>query len=162
MIFHEEQRLSQSRTRILTAIPPVGISLLLLWQVVLGHPWGKNPMSNGSVIGWTIFLWLIYLRLITIKLITEVRPGEVLVALRGFWRSQRIPLSTVQSVHRVSFNPLTDWGGYGIRMNSRGKAYIAGGNEGIELQLIAGGILLIGSQKLDQLIRAVEEQRRAS
>ena len=49
---------------------------LLIWQVILGHPWGKQPMSNANVIGWTMFLWLIYFRLITVRLVTEVRDRE--------------------------------------------------------------------------------------
>ena len=49
---------------------------LLIWQVILGHPWGEHPMSNANVIGWTVFLWLIYFRLITVRLVTEVRKGD--------------------------------------------------------------------------------------
>lgn len=162
MIFHEEQRLSQSRTRLLTAIPPVAMLLLLIWQVVLGHPWGKNPMSNASLVAWTIFLWLIYLRLMTIKLVTDVQPGEVRVGLRGFWRAQKIPIISVQSVEPVTFDPIADWGGYGVRTTSKGKAYIAGGHEGARLELTGGGIVLIGSQKTRDLVRAINQQRGAS
>ena len=60
-LFYEEQPFRQLRLRILTAIPPVVMTLLAIWQVGLGHRWGKQPMSNGSVIGWAVFLWLIYL-----------------------------------------------------------------------------------------------------
>ena len=64
------------RLRILTAIPPVVMTLLAIWQVGLGHRWGKQPMSNAGVIGWAIFLWLVYLRLITVKLVTDLRHGR--------------------------------------------------------------------------------------
>jgi hypothetical protein len=152
-VFHEEQPLSQTRTRIMTAIPPLGMLLLLIWQVVLGHPWGKNPMSNGALIGWTIFLWLIYLRLMTIKLVTDVRPGELIVAMRGFWRARKIPLDTIKSVTQVTFDPLADFGGYGIRSTSQGKAYIAAGHEGARLELKDGSVVVIGSQKPRDLVR---------
>lgn len=158
-LFHEEQRLSQRRTRLLTAIPPAGMLLLAIWQVALGHPLGKNPMSNGSLIGWTIFLWLVYLRLITSKLVTDVRPGEVRVTMRGLWRKQRISLEKVQAAERVTFNAATDWGGYGIRYTRKGKAYLASGNEGAQLDLAGGGVLLIGSQHAADLVRAIEDAK---
>lgn len=145
----------------LTAIPPVAMLMLLIWQAGLGHPWGRNPMSNASLIGWTIFLWLIYLRLMTIKLVTEVRPGELVVAMRGFWRARRIPLSSVQSVEQVRFDPVRDWGGYGIRSTRKGRAYIASGNEGAQIELTGGERVLIGSQKAGELVRAIHQGRAA-
>src|SRR5579862_2934097 len=107
-LFHEEQSLRQPRLLILTAIPPVAMLLLAIWQVGLGHPWGKQPMSNARIVGWTIFLWLIYFRLITVKLITDVLPGELSVAMRGLWRSYRISLAAVQSVRIVAYDPVAD------------------------------------------------------
>ena len=157
-LFHEEQSLRQRRLLILTAIPPVAMLLLAIWQVGLGHPWGKQPMSNAGIVGWTIFLWLIYFRLITIKLVTEVLPNELSVAMRGLWRSYRISLAAVQSVHAVTFDPVTDWGGYGVRSTARGKAFIANGNKGVELALKKGGVVLVGSQRPDELARALEQQ----
>lgn len=157
-IFHEEQSLRQTRLLILTAIPPVSMLVLAIWQVALGHPWGKQPLSNTSVVGWTIFTWLIYLRLITIQLITDLRPQELSVAMRGFWRSYLIPLANVQSVRVVTFSPLRDWGGYGMRSSSRGKAFIATGNKGVELELTKGGIVLVGSQRPEELAGALNQQ----
>jgi hypothetical protein len=158
-LFHEEQSLRQKRLLVLTAIPPITMTLLAIWQVGLGHRWGNQPMSNGNMIGWTIFLWLVYLRLITIKLVTDLRPNELSIAMRGLWRSFLIPLSSVKSVQVVTFRPLLDWGGYGIRKNKRGRAFTANGNRGVELQLSKGGIVLVGSQRPDELARALEQQR---
>jgi hypothetical protein len=143
------------RLRILLAIPPVLMLGLVLWQVVLGHPWGRQPMSNASIVGWTVFLWLVYFRLVTVRLVTDVRPGEVSVAMRGLWRERRIPLGEIKSAKTVTYDPVRDWGGYGIRTTPRGKAYIAGGNRGIRLELIKGGVILIGSERPEQLERAI-------
>jgi hypothetical protein len=154
-LFHEEQSLRQPRLLILTAVPPVAMLLLAIWQVGLGHPWGKQPMSNASVVGWTIFLWLIYFRLITVKLVTNVLPGELSIAMRGLWRSDRVPFDALQSVRAVTFDPVRDWGGYGVRSTSRGKAYIARGNQAVELELKKGGVVLVSSQRPDELVRAL-------
>ena len=136
-LFREVQRFPMRRVAVALAIPPCGMLCLLIWQVLLGHPWGKQPMSNVSVVFWTVFLWLIYVRLITVRLITEVRSDELVVAMRGIWPARRIPLAGIQSVETVTFDPERDYGGYGIRSSRQGKAYIAGGNRGVRLKLLS-------------------------
>jgi hypothetical protein len=149
--FYEKQGLPLRRIAIALLVPPCIMLGLLIWQVVLGHPWGKSPMSNGNVIGWTVFLWLIYLRLITVRLVTEVRDGTLVVAMRGLWRSRRIPLADIQSADTVTFDPERDYGGYGIRSNREGKAYIASGHQGVRLKLANGATFVVGSQRSDEL-----------
>jgi len=124
---------------------------LLIWQVILGHPWGTQPMSNANVIGWTVFLWLIYFRLITVRLVTEVRKGELVIAMRGLWRSRCVPLDRIQSVEMITHDIASDYGGYGIRSTREGKAYVAGGTRGVRLTLAAGEKLVVGSQRPDDL-----------
>jgi hypothetical protein len=150
-IFREVQRFSLRHVAVALAIPPCGMLCLLIWQVVFGHSWGKQPMSNVSVVFWTVFLWLIYVRLITVRLITEVRKDELVVAMRGLWPARRIPLAGIQSIETVTFDPERDYGGYGIRSTRQGKAYIAAGNGGVRLTLANGGTLLIGSQRPAEL-----------
>ena len=128
---------------------------LLIWQVILGHTWGKHPMSNGDVIGWTVFLWLIYLRLITVRLVTEVRKGELIVRMRGLWRLRRVPLDRIQSVEMITHDIARDYGGYGIRSTRDGKAYVAAGGRGVRLTLPAGEKLVVGSQRPDELATAL-------
>ena len=124
---------------------------LLIWQVVLGHPWGKHPMSNTNVIGWTIFLWAIFFRLITVRLVTEAHDGELTISLRGFWRSRRILLDEIRSVAVITYDPARDYGGYGIRTGRFGKAYIASGTRGVRLKLANGATVIVGSDRPDEL-----------
>ena len=156
ILFHEEQRFRLKRQRVLLAIPPVGMALLLIWQVILGHPWGKQPMSNNSVIGWTIFLWLVYLRLVTVRLVTEVRTDVLAVAMRGLWRARRIPLGEIKSAKTVNYDPERDYGGYGVRTARSGTAYIAAGNRGVRLELSKGGTVLLGSERPEELVSAIK------
>ena len=124
---------------------------VLIWQVVFGHPWGKQPMSNGNVIGWTIFLWAIFFRLITVRLVTEARDGELVISLRGFWRSRRILLYEIRSAEVISYDPVRDYGGYGIRTGRFGKAYIAAGTQGVRIKLASGATVVVGSQRSEEL-----------
>jgi len=155
-LFHEEQRFRQTRTRILTAIPPVVMLLIAIWQVGLGHKWGKSPLSDTNVIGWTLFLILFYLGLNRSKLVTEVQPGELRFKLLA--QRYTIELKGVQSVKIVNFDPVRDWGGYGRRQTSRGRAYIAGGNRGVELEFNIGGVVLVGTERPAELAKVLREQ----
>jgi hypothetical protein len=164
--FHEVQRLPRRRAAILVAIPPIGMLALLIWQVVLGHRWGKQPMSNASVIGWTIFLWIVYLRLMTVRLVTDIRGGKLVVAMRGLWRARRISLSEISKAEVASFDPERDYGGYGIRSNRQETAYLAAGNRGVRLTLSNGARIVVGSQRAEELAdvlrRATAEASAAS
>ena len=108
-------------------------------------------MSNGNVIGWTIFLWAIFFRLITVRLVTEARDGELVISLRGFWRSRRILLNEIRSAEVISYDPIRDYGGYGIRTGHFGKAYIAAGTRGVRIKLANRATFIVGSQRSEEL-----------
>jgi hypothetical protein len=155
-LYYEEQSFQPARMKILTAILPAGMLLLTILQAGFGVKWGRQ--SNGSLIGWTIFLWLVYFRLMMVNLVTEVRPGELRVRMRGLWRSRKIPLTTIASANVVSFDPVRDWGGFGIRTTRRGRAYIARGSEGVELRLRDGTMILVGSARAAELARLIQRE----
>jgi len=154
-VFREVQRFPLRRIAVALASPPCFLLGLLIWQVLLGHPWGKHPMSNGDVIGWTVFLWLIYFRLVTVRLVTEVRKGELIVRMRGLWRLRRIPLDRIQFVETITHDIARDYGGYGMRSTREGKAYVAGGGRGVRVTLAGGEKLVVGSQRPDELAAAL-------
>jgi hypothetical protein len=158
-VFHEVQRLRQWHIRIVLALPPAALLFITIRQVIFYHPWGGHPISNGGLIFLTILLVAVYLRLITVRLVTDVGSGEMAIGLRGLWRRRRIPLSQIRSATTVEYNSL-DYGGYGIRSGPGGRAYIADGNRGVQLELNDGNKLLIGSQRAEELARAI--QRPAS
>jgi len=155
-LFREEQAFRQPRVRFLLAILPTGFLVVLIWQVGLGHPLGKHPLSNGNVIGWTVFLWLVYLRLITMKLVTEVGGGNLSLSMGGLWSIRKIPLAEIRKVEVVTYDPVLDYGGYGIRLTPKGRAYIARGDRGVRLTPTKGMKILVGSQRPQELLQAAQ------
>jgi hypothetical protein len=153
--FRELQSLPRRRTAIVLALPPCAMLGVLVWQVILGHPWGKQPMSNATVIGWTIFLWLLYLRLLTVRLSTQVRKGVLVVGLRGLLLRRRVRLSAIASVELVTFDAQRDYGGYGIRSIRGGRAYVAAGNRGVRIQPRSGPVLIVGSERPEELLASL-------
>ncbi len=160
VLFREEQSFPQLRLRITLAIPPLCLAALTLWQVVLGHPVGKQPPSNASLITLTVFLLIVYLRLVTVRLSTEVTPEQVRVRMRGFWRERRVAASDIKALKIITYDPVRDYGGYGIRKTRRGTAMIARGNRGVRLELKSGGAMVIGSAQPEELLSAILKARQ--
>lgn len=156
--FRESQSFRQWRLWISLAIPPLVLCLICVWQVVLGHSLGKHPMSNGGLIGLTVFLWLVYMRLVTVRLTTEVREREIVIRLRGLMRRVRIPISEIQSASMAVCDPLREFGGYGFRKGRVGKGYLANGNRGVRLEFKDKTRAFLGSQKPEALLSAIQTQ----
>jgi hypothetical protein len=157
--FHEEQRLSNRRMKIQLATLPVAFTVLLIWQVILKHTQVRKSLSDGEVIGWTIVLWLLYFRLNSVKLVTDLKAPKFSVSLRGVFRSCKIPLEQVDRVEVITFDPVRDFGGFGIRSTKAGRACLAYGTRGVLVSLRDGAPVVIGSQRPEALADAILRSR---
>jgi hypothetical protein len=155
--FHEVQKLRQWHIRIVLALPPAALVFMSIRQIVFHHPWGHPAMTNGGLLFLTVLLLLVYLRLITVRLVTDLGPRELAVGLRGLWKSRHIPLSQIRSAKAVTYDPVSEYGGYGIRSSARGAAYIANGDRGVEIELTDGRKLLVGSQRAEELAGKIRQ-----
>jgi len=156
VLFHEEQAFRQWHARLVLAMPPAALVFVTLRQLVWHHPWGNPPVSNGGLLFLTVLLVLVYVRLITVRLVTDLRPAEIAVGLRGLWRKRSISLDQVRNARSVEYDPIRDFGGYGIRSGRGAQAYIASGNRAVELELRDGRKVLIGSQDPSRLAGSIE------
>lgn len=119
---------------------------------ILGRPlptlWGNALIMLGLLLG----LWFT----ITLRLETEVRTGGVFVRLRPLWWI-RINLDGCTSHKPVTYRPILEYGGWGIRLGWKGRAYNARGNRGVRLEFPNGRHILLGSQTPEQLDAAIEQ-----
>ena len=132
-------------------------------QVIEGQPWGDNPMSDtGLIITGTLTTVLmvgIAVLVLSARLITEVRSDGIYVRFFPIgWKA--MPFETIASYQTRTFHPIRDYGGWGIRWGREGKAYIAGGDEGLQLLLNDGRQILIGSHRVRELEAAVRAWKR--
>jgi hypothetical protein len=132
-------------------------------QVIEGKPWGDNPMSDAGLIatgiGTSILAIGLAVVILSARLITEVRPDGLYVRFFPIgWFA--IPYDTIASYQPKTYHPIRDYGGWGIRWGREGKAYIAGGNEGLQLLLNDGRKVLIGTRRLQDLESAVRTWMR--
>jgi hypothetical protein len=143
MNFYESQKFPLRQIAVALLVPPSIMTLLLLWQVVLGHHWKGQSISNGDAIFWTIFLWLVYLRLITVRLITKVTGDKLEVKLRGLFRRRRIPLADIRTVETITLDPVHNYGS---------KMWLANSTTGVSLKLADGEVFILGTHKPAELV----------
>lgn len=161
ILFRERQRFHLGPARIVAlAIPPVGVATVSLRQIVWHHPWGSPPVSDGGLLFLTILIWLVLVRLLTVRLTTELRTAQLSVALRGVWRRTRVPVAKIRSARAVTYSPMAEYGGYGVRPGPLGRAYIARGAEAVQLELQDGSKILLGTQRPMELASAIAEAQR--
>jgi hypothetical protein len=141
-------------------MPPAILAVISCRQIVWHHPWGNPPVTSANLLFLTILTLVVYLRLITVRLVTELRPEQLSVAMKGFWRRTRIPVADIRAAIAVEYDPVGEYRGYGIRSGPRGQAYIASGNQAVQLELTGGRKLLVGSQQSKELTRKIVEAQR--
>ena len=86
---------------------------------------------------------------------TRVLPGEIQVRF-GKRTRFRVPLKNVVRVYPRSYNAITEYGGWGIRIGPAGRAFNVRGGQGVQLELRSGQRLLIGSQHPAELAQVVQ------
>ncbi len=125
----------------------------IIYQVILGHTFGNNPMSNKGLMISSIIPLGIIAFFYSLTLTTEIGLNGIYVRYFPL-SSTRIPWNEIQKAEIITYGFV----GYGIRFFTRyGTVYNAKGNSGLLLHKKSGDKLLIGSQCPDQLARAVEK-----
>jgi hypothetical protein len=67
-----------------------------------------------------------------------------------------VPAMDIQSVRAKECNPLTDFGGWGIRGIGKMRAYIWGGHRCVYVQTHAGDQIYLGIRDADRMVRELE------
>jgi hypothetical protein len=117
--------------------------------------WGAFFAFAALILGLIAFVGTGAL-LVFARLTTEVREGELTVQFFPFHLSPiRFQPRDLADFEPVTYRPLRDYGGWGLRWGQAGKAYTVKGTRGVMLHLLDGKKLLIGSQHPDQLAAAL-------
>ena len=70
----------------------------------------------------------------------------------GFLIHKRYLIKKIVQTRKVEFQAITDFGGYGYRINSSKRALIANGNKGIELLFDDESQIIIGTKSPDEFL----------
>lgn len=151
--FREEQRFQWFLTAMfLIPAPVVGYGLYrAVWLNNTSIP--ASLLWPALAVALVVAVW--FLRL---KLVTEVRDDGLFVNFVWLWPERTIAWEQIRSVETRTYRPIRDFGGWGVRWAARGIVYHARGNRGVRLVLASGERILVGSQRTDELARAIAER----
>lgn len=139
---------------------------IIAWYVRRAAP-GHVPLGDfhGLPTSWLAILLLAaatFFLFSLLRMTTEVSPTDVHVWFG--WvpvYRKRLAALSIQRVEVVTYRPIHDHWGWGIRIARDGERVLsAKGNRGVRLELLDGTRLLIGSQQPEALARAVERAFR--
>ncbi len=159
--FYEEQRFRQPWLLILIFFLAAMSWYVFFQQIIGGNPFGTNPAPDGVVWGlWAVFGIAFPLFFLALRLTTEVRQDSIHIRFIPGHRPI-IRLEEIKSVEVREYRPFREYGGWGIRYSSQyGMAYNVSGNKGVQLELVSGKRILIGSQGPERLANALREALR--
>ena len=93
-----------------------------------------------------------------IKMTTIIKEDAIYVSYKPFQpRFVKFEWTNIQSAYIRNVNPLVEYRGWGIKEGPMGRGYLVAGNAGLQLQLKDGQMILIGTQKPEEMEEAVKK-----
>ncbi len=147
-----------------TAVAALSILFIyaIVQQVFLGKPFGDNPAPDFVlVLTGSLFLLLLFF-LSRIKLATRITDAGIFYRFSPFqFKETQIEWHDLKDAYIRQYNSLYEYGGWGIRQGPKkaGRALNTAGssNRGLQLQFNDGKLLLIGTQRPDEIESIIKE-----
>lgn len=160
VLFREVQKINQIWICLIVAIPVVISWYGAYQQLLLGKPFGNNPAPDGMMFLLLLVFGVLFpLFFYSIKLVTEVRNDGLYVRFYPFHLSfKSFPFETIRNCGIQTYDPIRDYGGWGIRYGRKGEAYTIAGNRGVIFEFAdrkKKEKLMIGSRIPERLLEAV-------
>lgn len=160
-LFAEEQRFRQKWIWLLVGLVAALSWAIFIRQILFGTPVGDRPAPDLVI--WLMLViigvglpWLMY----SLKLSTRVDSSRLIIRFRPLL-TREILLKDIAACEPRTYRPIREYGGWGIRFSPKhGRAFNVSGNRGVQLRLVDGKKILIGSQKADELAGVIRGQTR--
>lgn len=155
-MYTETQKMDHWLFRGALLLGPVFILGVCLWMFFTGESQTIIPKESGI---WIAFLICVVPLIVMwrFKLHTEI--DETGIRLK-FWPfpAKEFQWEEIEKAYLREYRPLAEYGGWGVRWGSAGKAYNTKGNQGLQLVLNTGGNnkFLIGTQEAERLAGYLE------
>jgi hypothetical protein len=147
--FVEEQRFDQSWIWALLGIVTTGVIISLL---ITGQ-WGWMLLMAGIPLMVSMAL------LSSFRLHTRIDDSGVHFRTNPFFgKNKTITWSAIDQIYVRQYSPLLEYGGWGVRYGLNGWAYIARGNQGIQIVRKNGRRILLGTQKPEEVSQKLAQR----
>jgi len=153
--FSEIQRFRQTWLWVVFAVLSGGFLSVVIGQLLGKGIFAANLFPGASLLllGGLIFLliFLFYKSSLSIKI---NRNGIYYRFIPFHWKYHKISWTDVEKVYVRKYDILTEYsGGWGVKFGSSGKAYVIGGNYGLQIDLLDERKILLGTQRPLELER---------
>ena len=159
ILFTEKQKFKQWWLWLLLIALNIFFVYSLIDQVILEQPEDVHLQDTYGLMAVTGMTLLMTFLFYNFQLHTRIHKDGIYVRFRPFHLKYRFyPWEKLVKVYVRSYSPITEYGGWGIRLGffGRGKAYNISGNMGLQLELDSGKRILIGTQKPVELEDALK------
>jgi len=151
MIYHEVQRFRRWWLLIGVVATTAGCLFIII-------DYGRE--ENSAYIG--IFALIIsLLLLLTMKMDTKITDTGVYVRMFPLlMRTRHFEWSDIDKAYTRTYQPLEEYGGWGIKGTGNNRAYNVSGKQGLQLELKDGRRILIGTQKpqeIDEVLNIIHK-----
>ena len=174
IFFREEQKFGSISLYIsmgLIYVSALGFLLYaLIMQFGLEQQWKEKPISDEGLIIFTVLVQIIILGsaylLFGSKLIVEVGNNGISYSFPPFIKKPKLITKESIKFHEIrKYKPIKEYGGWGSgksqanwnKKGNRGIAYNVKGDIGLQLELADGKRILIGTQRVAALKRALNK-----
>ena len=128
-------------------------------QLFLEKPFGNNPTNDYSLIILSILPISLNLLFYYTKLEFKITEEKIIYQFFPFnLKAREISWSLIEAGEVKKYNPLKEYGGWGIKYGKYGKAYNVSGNMGLELKYKdKKKTVLFGTQKPQELKKVISQ-----
>ena len=127
-----------------------------LKQLIWNIPFGDKPAPDGLLAFLMAIPLLILLLFACSNLKTKFNEEQLEIRFFPFLKKQFL-FNDIQSMEIITYSPFFDFGGWGIRWNMEGWAYIVSGNQGLSVRMKDGKKYLIGIQNPEKYQKLLEQ-----
>ena len=152
--FKEEQKFNQWWLWLI--LIPMGVLPLIgiYKQLILGEKLGDNPISDISLLIFSIIMFSLIGLFLIMKLKTSIDKNGINMHFFPFIKKS-VDWQQIKNVKVVNYGFV---GGWGIRLWTKyGTVYNMKGNKGLAIELLNGKNFLIGTQKPEELTAMLEK-----
>ena len=129
-------------------------------QLVQDISYGNSSMNDSglkaSLILAIVFVTALIVLFAKAKLSTQITKKYIRYKFYPLHKSYRkIDWKSVSKCEVVTYQPASQYGGWGIRAGKNGKVFSVAGNRGLQIVLRTGERILIGTTKANELSSAI-------
>lgn len=160
ILYQEVQKVRNKWIWALFALLAIVFFCSFFEQIILKRPIGPNPAPDWALGIMGLIPFCILFLILSIKLTIKISNDGISFQFSPFHQHPRnIKWKEIDKLYIRSYNPISEYGGWGIRNLSFRKniAYNISGYIGLQIELKSGKKILLGTQNQEELEQFITE-----